>query len=322
MRRHVPFALVLVSSLAACGNNGGTGGGGGGDDDVAADAPDTTGETPAFTITSKDVTLHPGEETTYCYYFHTPNAANLAIRKWSSDMQPVSHHVIMYFGAANQPADGTLTTNSCGAGTGVPVWIYASQTAHGELVMPQDDGTGKPLGMNVPANQPAYLQIHYLNATDADVTAPVTLDAYAYAPGTQYTPTAAFVTYNSKINIPAHAVGHVESQTCATPAGATFWTVSTHAHKQAVATDLKDGSSMVFSSTDWEHPGVKSWAATPFYKFASNSMTYECTYDNTGDNANNVVKSGASAATNEMCMGTGYFFPASTAKFCIDNISL
>jgi hypothetical protein len=311
MRSSFHFALVLVTALAACGNDGGTGG-----DDVGIDAS-TGGETPAFTITSKDVTLQPGEEVTYCYYFHTPNTANLAIKKWSSDMQPVSHHVIMFFGSANQPADGTLSANNCGSG--IPIWIYASQTAHGELTMPQDDGAGKPLGMNVPANQAAYLQIHYLNATDAPVTAPVTLNAYAYADGTAYTPTAAYITYNQTIKIMPHEMGHLESRTCNVPAGATFWTVSTHAHKQAVATDIKDGGTMVFSSTDWEHPGAKSWMATPFYKFASNKMTYECTYDNVGDNAALTIESGPSAVTNEMCMGTGYFFPATAAKFCIDN---
>ena len=70
-------------------------------------------------------------------------------------MTPGSHHMIMFYGNASQPADGTLDpTGNCGGGGGqrlsVPVWVYAAQTAHGELPMPPDDGAGKPLGMDVP----------------------------------------------------------------------------------------------------------------------------------------------------------------------------
>ena len=270
----------------------------------------------------------PGQEITYCYYFHTPNTTQLAIQKWSSDMTAGSHHVIMFYGSANQPADDTLDpSGNCGAGGGsissIPVWVYASQTQHGELVMPSDDGNGKPLGMLVPPNQPAYFQMHYLNASDNPITAHVDLNAYAYPANTQYTPTAAFVTYNGNISIPPHATNYVQSQTCTVPSGVKFWTVSTHSHKQSIATDLKDGTAtgtVVFSSTDWEHPGAKTWATTPFYTFASGKMTYECTYNNTGDNQNNTVVDGPSAATNEMCMGTGYMFPATSAKFCYTNL--
>ena len=42
------------------------------------------------------------------------------------------------------------------------------------------------------------------------------------------------------------------------------------------------------------------------------SLTWQCTYDNTGSNG---VVSGPSAQTNEMCMATGYYFPATGPKF-------
>jgi hypothetical protein len=312
--------LGVVIALAACGkDNTGT--------DVDANTNgsgdgSTGGETPAFTVVSKDVTLQPNEEVTYCYYFHTPNTAQVVVKKWTSDMEIGSHHMIMFFGSANQPADGTLSTNSCGAGgmgLSVPVWVYASQTPHGELPMPTDDGAGKPLGMNVPANQPAYFQMHYLNVSDQVRTVHVTLNAFAYPAGTQYTPTAAYITYNNSLNIPGDAVMFPQSQTCNVPTGAKFWTVSTHAHKQAVKTELLDGSTSIFSSMEWEHPGAKTWMTTPFYTFTSGKMTYTCTYTNNGTNAGNIIHSGPSAQFNEMCMGTGYFFPATAAKFCVDG---
>ena len=95
-----------------------------------------------------------------------------------------------------------------------------------------------------------------------------------------------------------------------------FWTVSTHSHKQSVKTELLDGTSSIFLSQGpdaWEHPGAKSWDAMPFYTFASGKMTYTCTYTN---NTGRTISDGPSAQTDEMCMGTGYMFPADKAKFC------
>jgi hypothetical protein len=315
------LSLALAIPLAACGNGGSPGGGGGGGGGQPDADMGSNGDTPAFEITSKDVTLQPGQEVTYCYYFHTPNAEPLAVSKWTSDMAAGSHHVILFFGDESQPADGTLTTDGCGVGAGPkpPMWIYASQTLHGEIGMPPDDGTGKPLAMVVPAHQAAYLQIHYLNSSDAPINSPVTLDAYAYAAGTAYTQTAPLITYNTKISIAPHAMGVVASETCSTPEGAQFWLLGTHSHKQSIMTDVKDGATMLYTSNDWEHPPTKLYSSPSYLSFASGKLTYECTYDNTGSNADTTIVSGPSAATNEMCMALGYFFPATGPKFCFDS---
>ncbi len=75
---------------------------------------------------------------------------------------------------------------------------------------------------------------------------------------------------------------------------------------------------MVFESTDWEHPGAMSWNGAPFFSFASNKLTYHCDYLNP---TNSVIMDGPSAATNEMCMAIGYFFPSpgGTGHFCLDS---
>jgi hypothetical protein len=90
---------------------------------------------------------------------------------------------------------------------------------------------------------------------------------------------------------------------------------------QSTATDLKDGASILFMSTNWENPGAMTWLAAPFYTFASGAMTYECTYNNTGANMAHVIHSGASLDTDEVCMGIGYFFPSTGPKFCLDTMT-
>ena len=327
MRSSLSIAFVMLAAVAACGtepmgdDDGMGSGSGSGSGSVSGSGVDPNA---AFSIQSKDVTIAPGEEVTYCYYFTTPNDSKLVIKKWTSDMTEGSHHMIMFNGTSGQPADGTLDpSGDCGGGgaLSVPIWVYAAQTPHGELPMPADDGTGKPLGMEVQPHQKAYFQMHYLNSTDDPITAHVTLNAYAYDEGTQYTPTAAYITYNANINIPKDTAGVEETETCNVPQNVKFWTVSTHSHKQSVMTEIKDGQNMVFHSEGadaWEHPGAKTWDTTPFYTFASNKLTYTCRYDNVGPNTM-PIEDGPSAQVDEMCMATGYMFPATAAKFCYTN---
>ncbi|HEU4734310.1 MAG TPA: hypothetical protein VFT22_40740 [Kofleriaceae bacterium] len=316
MRTQRLFVPMILA--AACGTDPGSPG---------SSPPDGSGP-PArgFEVVSPDVTIMPGQEITYCYYFHTPNTETMVIKKWSSNMTPGSHHMIMYTTASDEMPPGTLSTSSCGgfAIDNVPSWTYSAQTPINEVELPADDGTGLPLGQEIAPATPAYFQLHYLNVTDAPIKAHVTLDAEAYEAGAPYTRTAAYVTYNGSISIPPGAIGDVETMTCNVPAGAKFWILSTHAHKQAVKTQIKDGmpaSTVIpFTSTDWEHPGAMMWSAPPFYAFATGKLTYECTYDNTGDNSKQTIVDGPSAATNEMCMATGYYFPATKPLICFNNL--
>lgn len=322
MRR---LALACVTVLAAaCGTEpmgddddmgGGGGGGGGGGDDLN---PPERG----FQLKSPEIEIPPGTngERTYCWYFRTPNAESLSIKRWVSKMTPGSHHMIVYFTSSLSQPEGTVSESNCGAvgggGLNLPSWTYAAQTPESDMALPDDDGTGKPLGMDVPPGQAGYIEMHYVNSTDETLKVHVTVNAEAHEPGVETTPTAAYVTYNSQIQIAPGAMNHVETQTCDVPANTKMWLVSTHAHKQAIKTEVRDGSNVVFSSTDWEHPGVKTWMSSPFYTFTTGKLTYECTYNNPNNYA---ISAGPSAKTDEMCMATGYYFPATKPRMCLNS---
>jgi len=313
------FASGLLAVTAACGSNGS---GPIGDDDVGPDAGDVIPPPPerGFRIESPPVEIAPGQEITYCYYFHTPNTEMFAVNHWRSTMTPGSHHMILFQTANDLQPEGTLTDQNCdigASGTTFPVWTYSAQEEVTEVQLPADDGTGKPLAQELKANGSAFVQMHYLNATDQPLTAHVVIDAFALVAGVAYTSTSPLVTYNGHISIPPNTNDVVVSQSCSTPTDAQFWLMSTHAHKQAVKTRILDGADMVFESTDWEHPGFQEMS--PFYTFATNKLTYECTYDNP---TNRTITDGESADTDEMCMATGYFFPATKPVFCYNNFVL
>ncbi len=324
MRISIGLAFVVV---AACGKSPGSGGGGGGGGGGGPDAPSDLG-TPVFQITSTDLTIDvsPNNEVTKCFYFHTGNTATAAVNKWVSHMTPGSHHMIMFLNpGGSQPADGTIDENcglgGSGGGANIPVWTYATQMPDQEEDLPPDDGTGMPLAQNIPANTAGYFQMHYLNETDSPIQVHVELSAYALPTGTPYTETEAYITYNNSMSIPPHAVppaaGTSWTASCPVPAGKKFWLLSSHSHKQDMTTDVMDGATDLVHSDDWQHPPAQEWNTTPFYTFTNTDLTWNCTYANTGDNANNTVVAGQSAQTNEMCMATGYFFPATAPAFGI-----
>ncbi len=314
MRKSFGLGCVLAS-LVACGGGSGSSPG----DDVAVD-PDAAVQPDArgFKVVSKEIEIPANTEITYCYYFRTPNTERLAIHKWSSTMTPGSHHMIMYTTASDVMPPGTISDGDCGLGTGglsnQPAWTYAAQTQTAELALPDDDGTGKPLAQDIEPNTPAYFQMHYLNATDGPLMVHVELTAQALEPGVAYTKTAPYITYDDDIMIGEQETHVVTNKTCQTPPNTKFWMMSTHAHKQATETEVTNNGEVTFSSTDWEHPGVQEWMTAPFYTFADNQLSWSCTYDVQAPH--DVIVSGPSAQTNEMCMATGYYFPATAAKFC------
>jgi len=312
--------LIACLFLVACGGGGGTSDNMG-DDTPMPDANTIDPPARGFQIVTPDIMIMPLQEITYCYYFRTPNTEPMAIKKWVSQMTPGSHHLIMFTtGNTDKMPPGTMTAVNCGfgaAGQSVPNWTYSAQTPDASMQLPLDDGTGKPLAIDIPANSAGFVQMHYYNPGDTPITAHVTINAEALDAGAPYTKTAAYITYDGSISIDPGETNHVESQDCGVPADSKFWLMSTHAHKQAIKTEVLDGTDQVFMSTDWEHPGAQAWMASPFRTFASGKVTSRCTYNNpTG----RVITDGDSAATDEMCMASGYYFPATKSLICFNGV--
>lgn len=311
--------MFLASCVLAAACNGGGGGGGGDDDGTDVDAGDNP-PAEGFRIQTPPITIEAGQEITYCYYTTINIPRAMGVKRWSSVMTPGSHHLIVFF-QEHGKQDGTIDQDCGGVGGGgisnLPVWTYSAQQPTQEQVMPAG------VGMQVNQGQKAYVQMHYFNASDAPLEARVTIDAEAYAAAETFTPAAAYITYNTEINIPPMSTSSVQG-TCSVPQGTKFFTMSTHAHKRATLTRVTDGGSMVFESMNWEEPDARTWMAAPFYEFSTGSLTYRCEYDNrTGPTSGQTVREGDSAPTDEMCMAVGYYFieGATTARsrFCVNS---
>jgi len=306
--------------------------------DLAAPAPGTGYqiETPDYKATdanAKNLIVAPNQEIFLCYYVTLPNKAEVDIGGFQSYMSPYSsHHFILYqqsnsgqFGLPPQPSG---TVSSCGFAGGT--WVYATSTPGAVVTSSMPEGVGLPFK----AATQVVLNMHFINTGTTTLYPKVKLNIL-FAKNVKYK-AAVMVSFNTSIDVPgATASGpgmQTVSGTCTAPAGSKFFSMSTHTHKHATAAVVNlvrsgvtqplvhTGEASTYpapqipgSGTDWEHPGVSLWDGPDFLTVQQgDSFTYSCSYVNT---ASTPVTVGETAASNEMCMAIGYYYPAGSA-FC------
>lgn len=329
------FGFVIATMLIACSNTSVPGtpsgdqpdasiAGSGSDDGGSVDGQPDAAEPPTFTVTSPTIDVTAKSDSTYCYYFHMPNTANVSIKKWASHLTDGATQLTLFLTDTDKAISGTISGSSCGIMTNqdTVVWSYSADIADAEMVLPADDGTGQPVGMAVRAGQPAILQIHVVNPADQSISAHVELAGYAHPAGTTATLAAPYVTYNAHIDLPAATPATPTTDTvfgdCTVDPAAKFFSISIHTFKQGIHTFVKDKDTMVFDNVNWQNPRPASWDTTPFFSFASQKISYQCEYANPNGYS---ISTGDRAARDEMCVTVGYYFPAedSTGHFCFGN---
>jgi hypothetical protein len=293
----------------------------------AADGPLPPPE-HGFQLVSPSVEVPPGGDLTYCYYFRTPNTSDLSIQRWVSHMTAGSQFMIVYLTSIDLQTPGSLSTSNCGINSNNGLaWTYAATSLDAETKLPADDGEGNAIGQPLARHQSGFIQMHYLNTTNAAISAHVELNAYAYADSASVISAGPFVTFGLPIDLPSGSATNPTTRTvngtCNVPLTETgkvpkFFLLTTHTYKQGVHTFVKDGDTTLFDSTHWADPGATHWDTPPFYTFASGNLTYQCEYSNPN---NYSIAVGDNAATDELCMAIGYYFPSLTGAghFCLNS---
>ena len=112
--------------------------------------------------------LMPGDETTDCLFFPTPNADDVYFNEYHSRMRPGSHHMLLYV----QPANGAPRTSSapepCNQGLQTRNLFGAtSPEMDVKDIDPAPENVG--LAVKIPPTQQAVMQMHVINATDKPI---------------------------------------------------------------------------------------------------------------------------------------------------------
>ncbi len=282
---------------------------------------------PTFLVQMPVATIAAGEEISYCYYFRTPNAATIGVKRLESAFGPAATAMFVYATYATSggaPADreppGTLSSANCGLQASqnntFARRIYQTQRATNTLQMPANDGAGVPVAIEMLPAQPLFIEVHFVNDGSAPVAGSVMLSAFALADGIPYTRTSAYMTYNSQISVPPGGTQTV-SANCAVPAATRFWWFSTQTHRFATNATLRNGAQTLVVTNDWQSPSITQFGPPAFMQFATGGrLTYECTYQNP---LNIPVTAGPSWATEENCVALAYFFPATGPLICFNN---
>lgn len=276
-----------------------------------------------FQIEFPEVDVYPGQDITYCYHFRTPNDVPLPIHRFSSEMGPHTQQLVAFTsttGSPNHyPADrkppGTVSTVDCGplpTNGSMPHWIYSANDPQSELVFPSDDGTGKPLALEIPPLSSGYIMLHTVNTTNDVIKTKATLNFEALDAAV-YTKTDTYTTFSSNFVLPPYSTGVVETQSCTVPPDAQFWSLTTLTHSRAVNARILDGTSVLVDSPDWSRPVIETVEKPPFVTFASKKLTYACRFDNP---TNRTIWRGESYQTDEECLAVGYYFPATRPFGC------
>jgi hypothetical protein len=280
-------------------------------------APPASGQGYQIATPANAIAVQPGAEEFLCYYRTLPNTSTINVGSYQSYMTAgSSHHFIAYqvgsgsAGAFGSEPDGTLVSCAFGGGT----WMYATSLPGEIIEMKMPDGVGLPL----PAGTQVMLNMHFINPGSSTAYPQVKLNLNTVADITYKA--AAMYSFNTSIDVPAATSSGPGTQTvsgtCTAPVGSNFFVMTSHTHKFATVTKvnyLHGGQTYdIVDTTDWEHPDVGVWQAPNFLTVqAGDSFTYSCSYSNP---TSMPVLVGDTAATNEMCMAIGYYFPAGNAS--------
>jgi hypothetical protein len=270
-----------------------------------ADAPASAARVE-LTLDSFD--LAPGGEVYKCENFQNPFGKDVAIVQSQSMMSMGSHHLAVF--RIDQNADGALEDCS---GLEFHATLHAAQTPVARIQLPDQ------IGVFMPATNGLRLNAHYLNASNDVIHAKVTV-ALDYVDAASVTYTAAQIYLNdSKLHIPPGPGS--AGGTIALPAGVSnvkLLSTQSHMHRHAVGfqATLDDGS-VLYETNTWSGPPSKSYSP-PLALADGAKITWKCDYNNdmTSD-----LTFGESAATNEMCVLTGFYYPSPGGQMIVGDTS-
>jgi Copper type II ascorbate-dependent monooxygenase, C-terminal domain len=279
---------------------------------------------PGFRVQTPALNVPAGQIQTFCYYFRGGNATTFGVRRWATTSGPNVLYLLVYRavdtngGPVERQPPGTLVVG-CGplTGTGNPSWHHAAYGPTSETVMPDDDGNGVPLGMELPADVPMVMQVRVLNPTDGPISTSASVLAEGYPSGTSFVRTASYFTVNVAFQIPAMAVQFTTTRSCTAPANSRFWAFTTRTHKLGVRSTVRRGVQDLVVSDDWAAPRITRLVAPNVVEFTPGAMyTYDCTYANPNPFT---VNFGESEDSDEQCIGVGMYYPAARPVICINS---
>jgi hypothetical protein len=268
-----------------------------------------------------DVAVPAGQELFKCIYGQFPMDSVTAVSSAESHYTPGSHHMLAYRTDLTAIPDGQTGVWDCADGS----WIIHERGSYYEAQQPDEQRT-LPEGVahEFQPGEVIIIQAHYINVTDLDIDAHVQFKLHTMDVEDVVQEAGTIYFNDTSIMIPPHARAGV-TMTCPIPQDINLAFLWSHMHKRGthflVTTDdpiaaAKLGSTL-YEESDWSEPKPREYPEGEENELhAGSHITFSCEYQNDSDNT---FIFGNSAATNEMCILHGMYFPrmSSFSEQCI-----
>jgi hypothetical protein len=270
-------------------------------------------------VVSMSLTVKPGEELHKCQYVALPTDSEIEVVAFSHKYTKGSHHFLVYATDLDTVPADMQGQYDCTNGD-EPVMNHTTGMLYGAQSPAATFPFPAGVGFKMKAHQVVMLQAHYLNPTSADIAATISA-GFDTAPESQIQQQASFLLfYDPFIYVPAQGTA-VSGIRCSVPRDINIITASTHYHQRGtgmrafVDPSMSQATSAPFLEThDWEHPVDFNG---PLAVKAGSAFRTECSYSNA---ASTDVFQGPNAATSEMCVLFGLYYPRIEGDFnsCAD----
>jgi hypothetical protein len=265
--------------------------------DAATTPPDLGTLNGTLVVDAFDIP--PGEEYFRCQDFENPFGRDVAVLATDSFMTAGSHHMFVFENPTSQPAP----LHAC-SGLEFSSYIHLTQRSQERFTYPP--GVGRFLS----GSHGLQIQVHYLNPTNDTVHAEVAVTVHADAPSAVPIHASQIFINTLSISIPPHGPGKVLEQ-CGVPHDVSIIGGASHMHQHGTHFVARaDDGQLLYETNQWAEPNP--WIFDPPRKLAAGSTIHvECDYQNDTPYS---LGFGESAATNEMCIFAGSYYPAADGE--------
>lgn len=243
--------------------------------------------------------IPPGEEYFRCQNFSNPFEQDVVVVSSESFMTSGSHHLFVFQGQGL--TDGAL--EPCG-GLEFSGFVHLAQTS--QSVDSYPPGVGLYVGSGVGFR----VLVHYLNTSPDTVHTQIAVTLHAAQPSAVPVHASHVFINTISISVPPHSTGSAHPS-CGVPKDINVIRAVSHMHRHGTYFSARatDGQ-LIYETNEWADPAP--WRFDPPRRLkAGSTINLDCEYRNDTDFA---LSFGESAATNEMCILAGTYYPAADGE--------
>jgi hypothetical protein len=268
------------------------------------------------TLSATPFVVAAGAEVYKCQKFANPFGGDVDLLQMHGVMTAGSHHFFLFNLDPTSASVYTTTLEDCpGGGIEFHPFPFLSQQPDFSTQYPTA-ADGSPMGYPLPAANFLMINVHYLNASSAAITANATITIRVAKPGVVNTHVGTLFLNNTTLTVPVTPMASPmeESMSWAgdpsLAANYSIFSSWSHMHKWSLALTASTNGSVFYTETNWDNPQVV-YHNPVIPMTSSQTITWSCNYYN---DTGNTLTFGDSAIKNVMCIYLGQYFPASATR--------